>query len=177
MGRGAAQGGRGRRPGSWRPFPFITPCAPSVHLAEVSFGLCNAGGGCSGLLVSLLFWALSSLQDRRGRGLVPRLGGGARSRAVPGPRDGAEGGAPGSGPRRRALAVPPIAMVAGLILLLSSFIARGQILPHVTVAPGYSLPCAWLALLHFTDLASFLTSSAAFAFPGGVASSSGHERS
>lgn len=109
--KGAEGEGQGHGDGGRRPFPFITPCAPSVHLAEVSFRLCNTGGGCSGLLVSLLFRALSSLQDRRG--LVPRLGGGLRSRAVPSPRDGAEGGAPGSGPRRRALAVPAIAMVAG----------------------------------------------------------------
>lgn len=82
--------------------------------------------------------------------------------------------APGAAPREvclgqgavRAPAGPRTTMVAGPNPPVIIFNCTHRLLLHVTVAPGDSLACVGLALLHWTDLASFLTSSAAFACPG-----------
>lgn len=114
--KGAEGEGQGHGGGGRRPFPFVTPWSPSIHLAEVFFGLCDTGGGCSSLLVALLFQALSSLQGGLSQGLVPgHFPGKGTSLVV----DGAavQCLAPGTELRRCAWigapAVPRIAVVAG----------------------------------------------------------------
>lgn len=98
---------------------FISSCSLSIHLVAVSFGLCNAGGGCFPSCFPAVSGPLLS-PGSPGQRLGPQafpwdrdwLGGRLSSSAVPSPKDSTEEGVPGSGLLHRA--VLHIAMVAGL---------------------------------------------------------------